>query len=209
MFKINLMPQDKKFFELFNKISNTLIEISDQFVLFLENYSNKDAYVGKINKLEDEGNNIADELMKELLSTFVTPMDREDIHSLTKLLSSIVNHVHSVTRYFDLYNINEVNQNVTDLAKVLSSCSKELSLMIERLNNMSELNKISPHIDEIHKFEYQGDKIFRAAIKDLFTNDYDALYVLKWKDIYNRIENAIDKCNDSANVILGIILKYA
>ncbi|GIW22443.1 MAG: hypothetical protein KatS3mg068_1450 [Candidatus Sericytochromatia bacterium] len=209
MFKINLMPQDKKFFDLFNKLSNVLVKISEEFILFLENYQNQNTYVEQINKLEDEGNSLADELMKELLSTFVTPLDREDIHSLTKLLASIVNHVHSVTRYFDLYNIKEVNDNVINLAKTLKSCSQELSLLISRLNNMSELGKISPHIDEIHKLEYQGDKIFRNSIKDLFTNDYEALYVIKWKDIYNRIENAIDKCNDSANVILGIILKYA
>jgi len=209
MFKIKLIPQDKKFFELFSKIAKILVEISENFVLFLENFNSKEFYLIKINELQNDGINTADELTKKLLSTFVTPIDREDTHALAKLFSGIINHIHSVTVYFNLYSIDTTTDRVVELSKILLSCSKELSFLISKLYNMSELSKISYHIDEIHKFENRGDEIFRKAIRELFSNNYDALYVLKWKDIYNRIENAIDKCNDSANVILGIILKYA
>lgn len=209
MFKLKLMPEDKKFFVLFNELSQLLVEIIKEFLTLLKDYSNRQIHVTKVHEMEQRGNKIAAELLKELFSNFVTPLDREDIYSLTKLLNSIVDHVHGVARRFDMYNVERMREPAVRLAEVLLSCSEELQLLINRLNDMSALEKFTPGIDKLDKLEEKGDEIYRQAVKDLFHNESQHLEVIKWKDIYERLENNIDKCNDIGNIILGIILKYA
>jgi len=209
MFKIKLLPQDKKFFKLFNELSDSMNSIIQDFLTLCQNYDEKDALNEKIVSTEKRGNSIADELMKELLSNFVTPMDREDIHQLTKLLNSIIDHVHSAAIRLELYRISDINPELTKLAEILLVCTKELSLLVGKLDNMSELEKLSLHINTLHKLEEDGDQVYRGAIRRLFDEEKDALQVMKWKDIYDRLENAIDKCNDAGNIIMGVVLKYA
>lgn len=203
------MPEDKKFFKLFNELSKVLVEIVQEFTVFLKNYSSEGGNISKIQNLEQKGNKIAAELKKELSSNFVTPLDREDIHGLTKILNGIIDHVNGVAKRFDMYNIDKIREPALRLSEVLLECVGELELLISKLNNMSALEMITPAIDKLDKYEEKGDEIHRKAIYDLFHNDIETLEVLKWKDIYERLENNIDKCNDAGNIILGIIFKYA
>ncbi|MBC7474860.1 MAG: DUF47 domain-containing protein [Candidatus Sericytochromatia bacterium] len=209
MFKLKLMPEDKKFFVLFNELSQVLVNIVQAFHDFLSNYSNRQEHINKIHELEQKGNKIASELLKELFSNFVTPLDREDIYSLTKLLNSIIDHVNGVARRFDIYNVDEMLEPAVRMSDILLSCVEELKFLINRLNDMGALEKITPTIDKLDRLEEKGDDIYRSAMKDLFQNETRPLEVIKWKDIYERIENNIDKCSDVGNIILGIILKYA
>lgn len=209
MFKIKLMPEDKKFFVLFNDLSSVLVLITQEFNQFLRNYSDGWSQIAKIHDLEQKGNKIAAELHKELFSNFVTPLDREDIHSLTKICNSIIDHVYGVARRFEIYNVAQMREPALRLSEVLMECGAELQLLISRLNDMSSLEKITPAIDKLDKLEEKGDEIYRQAVKELFHNSVETLEVIKWKDIYERIENNIDKCNDVGSIILGIILKYA
>lgn len=210
MFKIKLMPEDKKFFVLFNDLSKVLVTITQEFHFFLKDYSTDWSKISKIHELEQTGNKIASELYKELFSNFVTPLDREDIHSLTKICNSIIDHVYGVARRFEIYNVTQMRENVIRLSEVLMECGTELQLLINRLNDMSSLEKITPAIDRLDKLEEKGDEIYRQAVKELFHNkDIETLEVIKWKDIYERVENNIDKCNDVGSILLGIILKYA
>ncbi len=209
MFKLKLMPEDKKFFVLFNELSQVLVNIVQAFHDFLSNYTNRQEHINKIHELEQKGNKIASELLKELFSNFVTPLDREDIYSLTKLLNSIIDHVNGVARRFDIYNVDQMLEPAVRLSDILLSCVEELKFLINRLNDMGALEKITPTIDKLDRLEEKGDDIYRSAMKDLFQNETRPLEVIKWKDIYERIENNIDKCSDVGNIILGIILKYA
>jgi predicted phosphate transport protein (TIGR00153 family) len=209
MFKFKFMPEDKKFFKLFNELSRVLVEIVHEFAAFLKNFSSNGGQSLKIRELEQKGNKIAAELMKELSSNFVTPLDREDIHGLTKILNGIIDHVHGVAIRFEMYNIDKIRSPAIRMSEVLSECVEELQLLITQLNNMSALELITPGIDKLDKYEEKGDVIYRKAIYELFHSEIDTLEVLKWKDIYERIENNIDKCNDAGNIILGIIFKYA
>jgi uncharacterized protein Yka (UPF0111/DUF47 family) len=210
MFKIKLMPEDKKFFVLFNDLSKVLVEITKEFHSFLKNYSDGFSKIEKINDLEQKGNRISEQLLKELFSNFVTPLDREDIHSLTKICNSIIDHVYGVARRFELYNVEQMREPAIRLSEVLMECGIELELLISKLNDMSSLEKITPAIDRLDKLEEKGDEIYRQAVKEIFhSKSIETLEVIKWKDIYERIENNIDKCNDVGNIILGIILKYA
>lgn len=112
MFKINLVPKDKIFFELFDQLSSSLVEMTEEFYKFINDYENKEIYSKKIIELEEKGHQISERLLKELISNYITPIDREDVHALTKLLNSVVEHVNAATLYFDLYRIENVNQHV-------------------------------------------------------------------------------------------------
>lgn len=209
MFKFSLVPQDKIFFTLFDDLSKTLKNIVQEFEKFLKDYPNKDKYLEKISHLEKEGKEISNKLRKELLSTFVTPMDREDIHSLTKLLNSIISHINGAVVNFELYSIEKINEDLFPLSELLVIAVEELSILTSKLDNMSALEKLSPHISKLHDIEEEGDQAYRKAMKCLFKNNHDPIDVIKWKDIFIRVENAIDKCDDAGNVILGMVLKYA
>lgn len=209
MFKLKLMPQDKIFFTLFDELSTVLKDIVKEFNFFLTDYENKEKHIQNIVRLEERGDEVSTKLRTELLSTFVTPMDREDIHALTKLLNSIVSHVNGATVNFDLYQIDTINEDLFLLSEILIKSVNELCILTSKLDNMSALEKLSTHIQTLHEFEAEGDMAYRKAIKRLFTDIKDPLYVIKWKDIFMRVENAIDKCDDAGNVILGMVLKYA
>ncbi len=209
MFKLKLVPENKKFFVLFNQLSEVLVLITKEFDSFLRKYSCDWTQVNKIHDLEQKGNKIASELLKELFSNFVTPLDREDIYSLTKICDGIIDHVYGVARRFEIYNVITIKDSAIRLSEVLVDCAEELQLLISRLNDMSSLEKITPAIDKLDKLEEKGDEIYRQAVKELFYKESDTLEVIKWKDLFERMENNIDKCNDVGNIILGIILKYA
>lgn len=224
VFKLNLFPKDKKFFVLFNELAKVLVNISAEFIEFLnqysENYTSTSKGTGdlmacslkltRIMELDKEGEHLAADLRKELFSTFVTPLDREDIHGMTKILNSIIEHVTGVARRFDMYNITNVRPQAIELSLILQSCVKQVEYLINHMDNLSSLDKIRSAITELEKLEKEGDRIYRNAIKEMFyAGDQDPLEVMKWKDVYERLENAIDKCNSSGSIIMGMILKYA
>lgn len=211
MFGIKLLPHDRIFFILFNNLSQILVLIVTEFNALMNDYpDHSENHVKMLQELEEKGNSIAEEQMIELFSNFITPLDREDIHELTKILNDIIDHIHGVGRRFDMYNVKSIKPEAIAMGDILLSCVKELVLLISTLNNMNALEKITPAIDNLKELEQKGDVIYRQAIRELFHNtDYTTLEVITWKDLFERIENNIDKCNDAGNLILGIILKYA
>lgn len=209
MFKLKLIPQDKKFFRLFNELTAVLVEITDEFNGFLNEYSKKEEYTERITKLQEKGNKISENLLNEIISSFITPIDREDIHSLTKILNSIVEHVHAATIYFELYRIESINKNVFALAVTLKEAVYELKQLMDRLEDKSQVERVYSHLQKLQAIEENGDKVYRDSIRALFRETEDPLSIIKWKDVYHRLENAVDKCSDAGNTILGMVLKYA
>ncbi|PKL78987.1 MAG: hypothetical protein CVV27_02550 [Candidatus Melainabacteria bacterium HGW-Melainabacteria-1] len=223
MVKLNFFPKDKKFYVLFNNLSECLVDTVAEFGRFVETYPDtpmvaerKTAELAEISgtfnkllELDRKCDKVSDELRTALFSTFVTPLDREDIHGLNKTLTSITEHVSSAARRFDMYHVNKVEPAVLKQADVLLRCVKELQLLIGQLDNLSSLERFTPHIETLNQLEKEGDRVYRGAMKELFWQPEDLLHVMKWKDIYGRIEDAIDKCNQAGTIIMGIILKYA
>jgi uncharacterized protein Yka (UPF0111/DUF47 family) len=218
----SLFPKDKKFYVLFNDLSANLVEITTEFESFLKDYSNNSppakgtadliatsVSLKRIIDLDRKGDDLSEQLLKELFSTFVTPMDREDVHGLTKTLTSIIEHVTGAARRFDMYNISTVHAPAIELTQVLIKCVTEVQSLVNRIDNLSSLEKFTPVIDQLNLHEKEGDRIYRKAIKEMFLHEQDPLEVIKWKDIYDRLENAIDKCYAAGTIMLGMILKYA
>lgn len=223
MVKLNFFPKDRKFYVLFNNLSECLVETVTEFGHFLESYPNlpivterRTAELAESSEtfknllaLDKKCDAVSEELRTALFQTFVTPMDREDIHGLNKTLTSITEHVSSAARRFDMYHVNKVEPAVHKQADVLLRCVKELQILIGHLENLSSLEKFTPHIEQLHLLEKEGDQIYRKAVKELFWQPTDTIHVMKWKDIFERVEDAIDKCNQAGTILMGIILKYA
>lgn len=223
MVKLNFFPKDKKFYVLFNNLSECLVETVAEFQSFLASYPDvpivaerRTAELAESSEtfknlliLDKKCDSVSDELRTALFSTFVTPLDREDIHGLNKTLTSITEHVSSAARRFDMYHVRRVEPAVLQQADVLLRSVKELQLLISHLDNLSSLERFTPHIEQLSQLEKEGDRIYRSAIKELFWQPTDTIHVIKWKDIFERLEDAIDKCNMAGNILMGIILKYA
>lgn len=224
MVKLSLFPKDKKFFILFNNLSQCLVEITNEFQYFLKSYQDNpfetsqkttdlmesSVSLKKIISLDAQGDGLSEDLLKTLFSTFVTPMDREDIHALTKTLTNIIEYINGAARRFDIYHIKTVEPAALELTQVLVESTNELRFLIERLDNLSSLERFTPHIERLSQLEKEGDHIYRSAIKELFfCTSENALHVIKWKDIFECLENSIDKCNSAGSILMGIILKYA
>lgn len=222
MAKFSFFPKNKIFYTLFDELSQDLVQHTDAFQTFLKTYSENrttpshtaelvqsSVPFAELLRIDKKAEASAAQLHTTLLSTFVTPMDREDIYSLNKTLLSIVEHITSAARRFDMYHVNTVEPDVFPLTEVLSDCAKEIALIMAQLDNLSALEKFTPHIDTLHALEKKGDQIYRSAVKKLFMNPSDPVHIIKWKDIYERLENAIDKCDSTGSILMGIILKYA
>lgn len=222
MAKFSFFPKNKIFYVLFDELSQCLVQHTEAFETFLNTYTSNrqthshtaelaqaSVHFAQLLTLDKQAEEISDRLRTALFSTFVTPMDREDIHNLNKTLLSIVEHVTSAARRFDMYHVNTVEADVFPLTQVLGQCVKEVALIMSKLENMNALEKFTPHIDRLHVLEKEGDQIYRGAVKKLFADPSDPVHIIKWKDIYERLENAIDKCNSTGNILMGTILKYA
>jgi len=210
MFNIKLLPQDKKFFLLLNELSDILVGITHEFNSFLKNYSTKDGHITRIHEFERSAGRVTGELLKELFSNFVTPLDREDIYSLTKILNGIIDRINGITKKFEAYNVKSVENSALSLSEVIMDCADEIKLLISNLNNMSAIDVFKPALNRLDALEEKGDDLYYGAMKDLFHSDnISTVDVIKWKDIYERLEKDIDKCNDIGHIVLGLILKYA
>lgn len=203
----NLIPKDMKFFEMFEKSAKNLLkgaqilkEISSDFKTLTEN-------AAKLERVEHDGDQITHDIMEKLNKTFVTPIDREDIHELTTALDDVMDFIEAATERMILYKIQSPTIEMREMADVILKQVEQINYVIPRLKELKHAN-IMEHCIEINRLENDGDKILREAVAKLFEKKADPLEVIKWRDIYEYLETATDKCEDVAVTIEGIVLKY-
>jgi predicted phosphate transport protein (TIGR00153 family) len=206
-----LIPREKKFFPLFDKAAENLVAIST----LLENMVNtndpeqRKAMIREIERMEHHGDTVCHEIFNELNSTFITPFDREDIHALNTALDDIIDYVHGSAKRIDLYQINELTPSIKKLSELILQASIELNVAVRELRNMKKPGKIKEACVRINSIENHADDIFDTAIARLFEEEKDAIKVIKMKEVLSNLETATDMCEDAANVIETIIVKYA
>jgi predicted phosphate transport protein (TIGR00153 family) len=153
---------------------------------------------------EQEGDRITHDIIRRLNETFVTPIDREDIYALASALDDIVDYIEEVGDYMSLYRIEAPMEQAQLLSAVLLQASRQVSEVMPRLRGFKD---ISHYTVEINRLENDGDRIVREAMAALFDNGIDPMVVIRWKDIYERLENAIDATEHVANIVEGIVIK--
>lgn len=205
------MPKDRVFYSLFEDVAANLVEMGKVLVELVET---KDASVRKdkvhlIERLEHKNDDLTHRIFVELGQNFITPFDREDIHYLASTLDDVADYIHGSAKRIDMYKVVEINDSIRKLADLINQGVLELARAIPELRNMSNMRAITDACVKINSLENHADDIYDRAIADLFDQESNAVELIKMREIYQALEIATDKCEDSANVIETIIIKYA
>lgn len=209
MAKIRLGPRNEKFYDLFEKDVNNLAAAADRLVDLFDEYVDTREKANAIKKLERDGDEITHRIIESLHRSFVTPIDREDIALLANSLDDMLDFMEGATKRLFIYKIEEPAPRAIEITYIINKVAQELRSAIPLLRNHSRLKQILPHCIEIHRLENEADDLNHAAMSDLFDEETDIKEMLKWRDIYAQLERAVDRGEDVANVLEGIVLKYA
>jgi predicted phosphate transport protein (TIGR00153 family) len=200
------MPKDREFFDLFESAATNVVRAADLLDQMLRNYPEKADLARDILICEQEGDRITSDAIHRLNNTFVTPIDREDIIVLVSALDDIVDLTEEVADYLGLYKIEAPMEQAQRLAHILLEASRHVAEAMPRLRDFKDMDRYTA---EIHRLENDGDRIVREGIASLFEGGIDPMVVIRWKDLFERLEEAIDACERVANVLSGIVIKNA
>ena len=199
---------DKTIIDMLENQGANLVKTTSSLVELFTYYDTVTELKSKIKALEHEGDKITHDLFTITSQTFVTPLDREDISRLTTSIDEVVNYTDETADKLVLFKIKEPTPYMIELSKVLLSASQEIYLLMKRLRDFKNANDLVGHCRTIRKYEHEGDTIYRNAIAELFETNTNAVEIIKLKDIYENLEDSIDKCQDTADIVEDIALKY-
>ena len=202
-----LVSRDRRYFDLFEEAGGNIVRAADLLDQLLRSFPDRrEELTRDILICEQEGDRITHDIIRRLNETFVTPIDREDIYALASALDDIVDYTEEAADYLGLYKIEAPMEQAQRLAHVLLQASRSIAEAMPRLRSFED---ISHYTVEINRLENDGDRITREAMASLFDNGIDPMVVIRWKDIYERLENAIDATERVANILEGIVIKNA
>lgn len=207
--KLSFMPQDGKFFTLFQESARNAADVALKLKELLYNWNDVEDKVAAIAELEKKGDNVTHQIADELHRTFVTPFDREDISMLAHTLDDVTDFIHSATDAMFLYRVEGPTQRAKELADVIVEITVEVEHAISELGKKMNQRQMLKHCVEINRLENVADRIYRSALAELFAKSTDVVYIIKWREIYEHMETATDRCEDVANVLEGVAIKYS
>jgi len=201
---LSLVPRDKVFFDLFVEAGENSLRAARLLKEMLEVWPDEGGLSRDILKAEQEGDRITHDIVRRLNTTFVTPIDREDIYALATQLDDVVDDIEETADFLGLYKIEAPMDQATQLADVLVKSCEQLS---GALGNLRGFKDLEHYWIEIHRLENDGDRISRDAVASLFANGIDPMVVIRWKDIFAVLERAIDATETAAHILEGIVIK--
>ena len=193
-----LLPKDVRFFDLFVADGENLQTAATKLRDMLERFDDLDARIAEIQMLEKRGDDIDREINQRLEDAFITPFDREDIHDLTIQLDDVVDGIQSVAETIVIYGVERPTDEARQLASILAEQADSLVSALRKLDGLKDLDA---DLRKVHDLEHQADTLSRAAVARLFRDRMDPLEVIKWRDLYRELENAIDAAEDAAEAI--------
>jgi uncharacterized protein len=197
-------PKDREFFDLFEEATANAVRGADLLDQMLAGWPDSSDVARDIVVCEQEGDRITHDIHQRLNSTFVTPIDREDILELTSALDDVIDLIDEVADYLGLYKIEAPMEQAQRLAHIIVKATREIAQAMPRLRSFQDLSHFTV---EVNRLENDGDRISRDAIASLFHGGIDPMVVIRWKDIFERLEEAIDACEHVANTLAGIVIK--
>ncbi len=209
MFRFPFIPREQKFFDLFEGSARNMVKAAQVLKGMVDTWEDVGKSVDEITALEHEGDTITHQIMAQLHRTFVTPFDREDITMLAHTLDDVTDFIHATADAMFIYKIDRPSQRAKELADIIVQAAVEVEKAIPLLRHRSELKKVLPRCVEINRLENVADRVFHSAQAELFDNTTDMAQVIKWREIYEYMESATDRCEDVSNVLEGVALKYA
>jgi uncharacterized protein len=202
--RFSLLPRDRTFFDLFIEAGQNAVRAAKLLDEMMLTWPESEALSRDILKAEQEGDRITHDIVKRLNTTFVTPIDREDIYGLATQMDDIVDFTEEAADFLGLYKIEAPMEQAQALTKVLVASCEQLAMGLENLPSFKDLDK---YWIEVHRLENDGDRISRDAVASLFSNGIDPMVVIRWKDMFAVLEEAIDATETAAQIIEGIVIK--
>jgi uncharacterized protein len=204
--RFSLVPQDRVFFDLFTEAGQNTLRSSKLLRDMMQAWPENKGLGRDLLKAEQEGDRITHDIINRLNTTFVTPIDREDIHGLATQLDDIVDYIEEAADFMGLYKIEAPMDQAVELTEVLVKCCEQLYELLQNLRGFKDLQN---YWIEIHRLENDGDRIYRDAVASLFADRVDPMVVIRWRDIFLRLERAIDSTETAASMLEGIVIKNA
>jgi predicted phosphate transport protein (TIGR00153 family) len=202
--RLSLLPRDRTFFDLFIQAGHNTVHAARLLDRMMHSWPDDKGLVREILKAEQEGDKITHTIVQRLNSTFVTPIDREDIYGLATQIDDIVDYTEEAADFLGLYRIEAPMEQAQALTKVLVASCEQLEMGLEHLPEFKDLDK---YWIEIHRLENEGDRISRDAVASLFSGAIDPMVVIRWKDMFAVLEEAIDSTETAAQILEGIVIK--
>ena len=203
-----IFPKEIDFFEMFEKAALNVNRGATLLVEMMDNFGAAEVKAKEIHQAEQEGDMLTHEVMRRLNKTFMTPIDREDVHALACRLDDVLDLIWASADRAVLFKLNDPPPEAVELSKTLHETTEIIIKAVKCLKD-KKYSYIQEYCIEINRLENRGDRIFREALVKLFDNIKDPILVIKWKEVYENLEDASDKCEDVANILESIVLKHA
>ncbi len=205
---MKVFSKKRDYFELFDKVAGNITNAATVLVAIMEHFTNLENWAGEVHELEEEGDLLTHDIIKKLNRSFVSPIDREDIHALASTLDDILDFIWGTAERLAVFKMKEPRKEAVVMSKELLAT---VELVHKAIKNLKEKNyaRMQEHCIEINKLENKVDRYFRDALGSLFDEVTDPVLVIKWKEIYEHLENATDKCEDVADILESIAIKNA
>jgi hypothetical protein len=204
-------PKDRVFYSLFEEVADGVGRMGKLMKEFVCE-SEADKRAGILSQIEDQehvNDNLTHRIFTELGRNFITPFDREDIHYLASALDDICDYIYATAKKINFYKVNPNDTGIQKMADLIEQGARQIQIAVKELRNMRDMRKITDVLVKVNSIENQADDIFDLSIERLFETEPDAKEVIKKREIYQVMEDVTDKCEDAANVIESIIIKYA
>jgi predicted phosphate transport protein (TIGR00153 family) len=209
MVRLPILPKEQRFFDLFEESAKNITKASRELKEMMDTWQFIDSRAAEITELEHEGDSITHQIMSLLHRTFVTPFDREDIALLAHTMDDIIDFIHATADAMYIYKIQSPTPRAKELADIIVQGAVEVEKAIHGLRHKSEFKQILERCVELNRLENMADRVYRAAIAELFDNTSDIAQIIKWREIYEHMESATDRAEDVADVLEGVALKNA
>jgi predicted phosphate transport protein (TIGR00153 family) len=207
MGRFSLIPKEEQYFALFRQMTSHIYDAASKLKEMLDDKQGDfPAHLRQIKAIEHACDELTHSISKKLNSSFITPFDREDIYLLSGALDDIVDLIDDSARAIVMYNVQETTDYARQFGDVIQRMAVQLHEVVSTLERPAG---ISDRLVEIHRLENEGDDLYHEAIGELFSGTPDALRVIRWKDIYDKLETAVDRCEQAANIIEAVIIKHA
>jgi hypothetical protein len=209
LFKLSFIPKEKKFFALFEQGTQNAVKIAQQLKDMVSIWENVKERVGVINDLEHQGDAITHQIFDQLHRSIITPFDREDIALLAHSLDDVADFIHAAADAMLLYKIERPTNRARELADIVVQAVAEVEKAVSEMHDRIGRKQLLKRCVEINRLENLGDIVYRSAMAELFDDSANYATLIKWREIYNHMESVIDRCEDIANILEGVAIKYA
>lgn len=205
---MRLFPRDEEFFDLFDQSAAQIVQAATAFRALLDQPAHFRENARKLKELEHQTDKVTHQTLAKLYKSFVTPLDREDIHALITRLDDVIDYIDAAAQRFVMFPIDHVPEALRQVVDLLVMATGELQRAVAALRTLNKSEVMQEHLIELNRLENEGDAIFRSALARLFQEEKDAIRLLVWKEVYEITEEALDRCEGVGHIIEAVVLKH-